>query len=210
MSCFSAEELAEMDAADTMREIEAGATLRQATWSQLRREIMARGGIAAGPYTRHWLPGQTYRVRGLAPDVMAADLRDEGWGSWETAEDFLVELTRMFEAHKAAQAARRRTPAPATMPAVETVAATGAATTTPITTETIDASSTAPRMPRLRNGRRAAALGAGPGHRRADLSVYVAELRAPLGRRRRPGRAPAGRLRRLPAHLTPAMRLTQQ
>src|SRR5207244_2477007 len=104
---------AESDYAESMVEAEdvAQVAASEIGWTELRREIMRRGGIASGPYTRHWLPGQVYRVKGAAPDVLAADMADEGWGTWEDAEDFLAHLWKLFEAYKAEQAARiRRSP----------------------------------------------------------------------------------------------------
>lgn len=195
-SCFSAEELAEMDYADTMREIETAATLREATWSTLRREIMIRGGLAAGAYTRHYLPGQTYRVHGLAVDVMAADLADEGWGSWECAEDFLATLWKLWETEQAARAARVRRTA-----TVEPVAETE---TTETETSDVEHHTADAGMPVLRVVSGTAAVGAGRDDRRADLPMRRAGLRTTLGRRGRPGRAPARgrRGRSAPTRLT--------
>lgn len=91
---------AEFEYAEAMREIEDGDRIREREWLTLRGEIMARGGITAGDVSRHYLPGQVYRVNGLPVDVMARDLADEGFGSWEDGEEFLADLWRMFESYQ--------------------------------------------------------------------------------------------------------------
>lgn len=104
MDTTTATETTEMDDleyADLMTEIEDAGRIREAVWIEMRNEIMARGGIAAGDVTRHRLPGQVYRVNGLPVDVIARDMADEGYGAWETAEEFLDELWVLFESYQA-------------------------------------------------------------------------------------------------------------
>ena len=43
-------------------------------WPELRREILANGGIGPSPdWPRDWYPGDLFRVNGRAPDLVAAE-----------------------------------------------------------------------------------------------------------------------------------------
>lgn len=183
---------AEAEYAETMLSIEAETEVRELGWAEMRREIMRRGGIASGPYTRHWLPGQVYRVNGAAPDVLAADMRDEGWGTWEDADGFLAQLWVLWESFKAQQAARTRQSRSVDLP------------TETVESEESDAAVvTEPARPELRVlsvDQDPASVGAR--RRYADLPLY--RLPRHMVSRRRPGfpAARRGRARAAPPGLS--------
>jgi hypothetical protein len=99
-SAATTTEMDDLEYAELMTEIEDGRREREAAWMEMRNEILARGGITTGDVTRHRLPGQVYRVNGLPVDVIARDMADEGFGTWETGEEFLDEMWVLFEAYQ--------------------------------------------------------------------------------------------------------------
>ena len=83
--------------------------LTSSPWPVLRHEVQRRGGIAPGRDGLTIPPG-LYRKHGRPADVLAADLRDEGYGFWEDAEDFLAQLAQFREQHLRARQDARRLP----------------------------------------------------------------------------------------------------
>lgn len=78
------------------------------TWPGLRRYILARGGLAAGDWSPDLVPRSIYRVEGVAPDVLAAEMPAEcmeARGLWqpEDGSDAMLDaLLREWGRHQVA------------------------------------------------------------------------------------------------------------
>jgi hypothetical protein len=74
---------AELEYTETMRYATRNVERNACEWPELRRAILAYGGI--GPsrdWPRDWVPGDLYRSSGKAPDLVAAEaLRPAPWGN---------------------------------------------------------------------------------------------------------------------------------
>lgn len=74
-------------------------------WLELRRAILAQGGI--GPSTdwpRDWYPGDLYRAKGKAPDLVAAETHpwSERWGNGDDSAMFNY-LQRAYAEHRSSR-----------------------------------------------------------------------------------------------------------
>src|ERR1035437_7191575 len=88
-------------------------------WLELRRQILAYGGIGPSKdWPRDWAPGDLYRASGPAPDLVAAEaVRNAPWGDTGDDSAMLAYLRRslaQWEAVKVASARQvtHRAPAP--------------------------------------------------------------------------------------------------
>jgi hypothetical protein len=81
-------------------------------WPELRRYVMARGGLGAGDWSPDLIPGGLYRRRGMAPDLVAVEAPVEcgaARGMWDPAdgsEAMLRALQLAYAAHLRVQAER--------------------------------------------------------------------------------------------------------
>lgn len=90
----------------------AAAAVERDDWPELRRYVLSRGGLGAGDWSPDLVPGGLYRRRGLAPDVVAAEMPHEcpaSRGLWDPAdgsEAMLQALQLAYERHR--ELAQRR------------------------------------------------------------------------------------------------------
>lgn len=76
-------------------------------WPQLRAYVLGRGGLARGDFSREAIPGGLYRIQGVAPDVLAAEMIHECaeasglWNPTEGTEAMLEALQTAYEFHRA-------------------------------------------------------------------------------------------------------------
>lgn len=70
-------------------------------WAQLRRAILAQGGIGPSPdWPRDWYPGDLYRKTGKAPDLVAVETHP--WAAqWSDDAEMFNYLQRVYAEHKA-------------------------------------------------------------------------------------------------------------
>lgn len=70
-------------------------------WLQLRRAILAQGGIGPSPdWPRDWYPGDLYRKSGKAPDLVAVETHP--WATqWSDDAEMFNHLQRVYAEHKA-------------------------------------------------------------------------------------------------------------
>lgn len=103
---------AEFDDDERMREATSAEALAACDWPDLRRAILAYGGIGASPdFPRDWVPGDLYRINGKAPDLVAAEaVRGAPWGDTGDDSAMLDYLHRSWEQWQRAQAQRRPRP----------------------------------------------------------------------------------------------------
>lgn len=67
-------------------------------WPDLRRQILAYGGICASPdFPRDWIPGDLYRTNGHPPDLVAAEAVNAApWGDTGDDSAMLTYLRRSW------------------------------------------------------------------------------------------------------------------
>jgi len=81
-------------------------------WPELSRYIRSRGGMGSGDWSPDLVPGGLYRRRGMAPDVLAAEMVHEcreAFGLWDPSdgsEGMLSALRRAYDAHRVLVAER--------------------------------------------------------------------------------------------------------
>lgn len=110
---------AELDYAERMRYASRDAERESLDWPELRRAILAYGGI--GPsrdWSRDAYPADLYRVTGNAPDLVAAEaVHPAPWGNEGDDRAMFAYLQRSWQAWQAHKSsAPRRVAAPAPVP----------------------------------------------------------------------------------------------
>lgn len=117
----------ELDEAERMHEAYARDARKVAEWPELRRAILAYGGIGPSPdWPRDWYPGDLYRANGKAPDLVAAEaVAYAPWGDTGDDSAMLDYLQRSWAEWQRAQHARRpraRKAEPSPRPVAEALA----------------------------------------------------------------------------------------
>lgn len=81
-------------------ELERSLTLKS-EWLQLRRAILAQGGIGPSPdWPRDWYPGDLYRKTGKAPDLVAVETHP--WSAqWRDDAEMFSYLQSVYAEHRA-------------------------------------------------------------------------------------------------------------
>lgn len=102
----------ELDEAERMHDAyarDARDARKVAEWPDLRRAILAYGGIGPSPdWPRDWYPGDLYRANGKAPDLVAAEAVPYApWGDTGDDSAMLDYLHRSWSEWQRAQVARR-------------------------------------------------------------------------------------------------------
>lgn len=80
-------------------------------WLELRRAVLAYGGIGASrDWPRDWIPGDLYRANGQAPDLVAAEaLRGAPWGDTGDDSAMMAYLRKSYAQWQALNGAQART-----------------------------------------------------------------------------------------------------
>lgn len=125
---------AELEESERWRESTARESLQACDWPQVRRAILAYGGIGPSPdWPRDWVPADLYRQSGKAPDLVAAEaMHPAPWGDGGDDARMFDYLHRSWSDWQKAQQQRRPRARvqPTTRPPAE---ALKAPTTTPTT-----------------------------------------------------------------------------
>lgn len=128
-----ADMLADGERIDAERDAEAHAARRGATgaeWPEIRRAILAYGGIGPSPdFPRDWIPGDLYRANGKAPDLVAAEAMPgapwefDGVGNDSAMFDYLHRSWDEWQRVQEARRPRARRPAAPTRQPAQALAA---------------------------------------------------------------------------------------